>query len=80
MKSKISQRSAKQTRARLTKLVETLADPMAWNWMSSVKSDRDSADKVLGLMAQLGLITHRQHKLGGNIWIVDGKRFGRTKD
>jgi hypothetical protein len=29
-------------------------------------------------MAELGLIEHKQHPMGGDIWIVGDKMFGRT--
>lgn len=62
---------------RLTVLVSELADDMQWNWTRSL-SENDAAMKVLQRMAKLGLIEHRRHPSGGNIWRVNGKLFGRT--
>jgi hypothetical protein len=64
---------------RITQLVAWLADPLGRNW-TRVSSDRDSSDEVLAKMAELGIIGHERHPLGGNVWIVDGRRFGRTSD
>ena len=63
----------------LEKVVANLADPIAWNWAKSI-SEREAADMVLKLMANNGLIGHKQHPLGGNIWIVNGKLYGRTDE
>lgn len=61
----------------LEKLVEELADGMKWNW-TRMCSNRDAADVVLARMAQLGMIQKAAHPLGGHIWIVNGKLYGRT--
>lgn len=59
-------------------LVATLADEMQWNWTRQGLSERCAADAVLRLMAQLGLIEHQRHPSGGDVWTVNGKRYGRT--
>jgi hypothetical protein len=42
-------------------------------------SERDAADKILHKMAELGLIKHTQHPLGGDIWRAGNQIFGRTE-
>lgn len=61
----------------LERVVEDLADPYRWSWMTMSRY-RDSADSVLKLMASEGLIEQSEHPLGGFIWRVNGKLFGRT--
>jgi hypothetical protein len=41
-------------------------------------SERDAADAVLDLMAQLGIIWQEEHPLGGRVWIFNSRLFGRT--
>lgn len=74
-RSKVSRSNSADPR--ILKLVKQLADPIKWNWAETA-SERDAADKVLMLMAKLGLVKHKEHPLGGNVWIVDGQLFGRT--
>lgn len=62
---------------RLEVVVADLADPMEWNWTRQGLSERDAADGVLRLMVRSGLIEHRRHPLGGDIWKVNGKLYGR---
>lgn len=65
---------------RLEVVVADLADPMEWNWTRQGLSERDAADGVLVLMVRAGLIEHRRHPSGGNIWKVNGKLYGRLDD
>jgi hypothetical protein len=67
----------KDLRPKVLKLVEELADPIKWNWTRTA-SHRDAADAVLRDLARLGIIEHREHKLGGHVWIFEGQIFGRT--
>lgn len=60
----------------LEEVVAVLADANNWNW-TRMMSERNAADCVLGLMARVGLIKEKDHKLGGKIWTVNGKKFGR---
>jgi hypothetical protein len=41
-------------------------------------SERCAADAVLERMAALGLIGCDEHPLGGRVWKVNGRRYGRT--
>lgn len=68
-----------ESRAALTALTAWLADEHVWSW-ARAGSDRDAAIAVLMKMAELGLIKHRAHRYGGDIWTVNGKSYGRTKD
>lgn len=68
---------AKKVDPKLVALVQQLADELKFNWMRTT-SHRDAADCVLELMAKLGLIEHKRHPMGGDIWIVGDKMFGRT--
>lgn len=61
----------------IERLVSNLADPMAWNWTRQGWDERSAADKVLGIMAKLGLILYRQHPLGGHVWEINGRIYGR---
>lgn len=61
----------------LESTVAKLADEMEWNWTRQGLSERCAADMVLRLMAREGLIEHENHPLGGNIWKVNGKLYGR---
>jgi hypothetical protein len=70
-------RAKKMVDPKLVALVEQLADELKFNWMRGT-THRDAADRVLALMAELGLIEHKQHPMGGDIWIVGDKMFGRT--
>ena len=65
------------TAARVAPLVRWLADGYEWSWMRSV-SERCAADAVLERMAALGLIGCDEHPLGGRVWKVNGRRYGRT--
>ncbi len=58
-------------------LTQHLADVQAWNW-KRMACERIAANAVLRKMAELGMIKHRNHPMGGDIWIVDGQVFGRT--
>lgn len=60
----------------IEELVKYLSDPYKWNW-TVMHSDEQSARRVLNKMAEIGLIKHRYHKLGGDIWEINGKKFGR---
>lgn len=64
---------------KLEELVKWLADPMENNWCH-MHDDRAAADCVLAKMAELKLIKHKQHRHGGNIWTVNGNKYGRTED
>ncbi len=70
-------KTAIDTQEALQKLVKELSDGTEWNWIH-MSSDRDAADQVLSRMAELGLIRHEIHPLGGHIWIINGQMFGRT--
>lgn len=61
-------------------VVAVLADPMAWNWCENFGNKRQAADAALDLMARMGLIEHHQHPLGGNIWKVGEKSYGRIDE
>lgn len=56
--------------------VEELANDYKWNWRR-MSSDRSAANAVLQRLAELEIIKHQEHPLGGHIWIVDGMLFGR---
>lgn len=60
-------------------VVENLSDGYKWNW-TRVMSHRDAADAALRLLANEGLIEQADHPLGGQIWRVNGKLFGRTDE
>lgn len=62
---------------KLQRVVKDLADGIAWNWCN-MASHRAAADACLTLMANEGLIEHRYHPMGGNVWRVNGKLYGRT--
>lgn len=62
----------------LERLVANLADPYVWSWTRQGWDERSAADKVLRLMAKLDLIGFRQHPLGGDIWEINGRIYGRT--
>ncbi len=64
--------------AKLEKLVAYLADESEFNWTHS-HTDRTTADAILSEMVRQNIIGHRGHPLGGHIWIVNGKEFGRTE-
>jgi len=66
------------TRARLVKLVQSLAEEDDWKWVLGT-TDHVAADRVLRLLANAGLIEHRKHPKGGNTWIIDGQMFGQTE-
>lgn len=66
-------------RPKFEQLVQWLADEMIWNW-TRAGSDRAAADTVLEKMADLKLIRHTEHKFGGNVWHLNGRRYGRTRD
>ncbi len=70
-------RRSKLVDSSILELTKHLADEKAWNWRSTT-SQRDAADAVLHKMAELGLIKHKDHPLGGDIWIVGDQIFGRT--
>lgn len=61
----------------LERVVEGLADGYKWNW-SRMMSHRDAADCVLDTLAKLGLIEQIEHPLGGTVWRVGKRLFGRT--
>lgn len=63
----------------LEKVVANLADRYAWNW-TNMSSHRNAADACLELLAREGLIEQCEHPLGGQVWRVNGKLFGRTDE
>jgi hypothetical protein len=67
---------SESTKQKILKLTKWLSDRQAWNW-TRMSPDEDAADRVLMRMAELGLIEHENHRLGGDIWIAGGQKFGR---
>lgn len=63
--------------AALERVVEGLADGYKWNW-TRMMSHRDAADCALDVLAKLGLIEQIDHPLGGTVWRVGNRLFGRT--
>ena len=41
-------------------------------------SRNSAADQVLKLMARNGIIEHRKHPMGGDVWRINGHLYGRT--
>lgn len=63
--------------AALERVVADLSDVRRWTW-TLVLSYRDAADAALRVLAREGLIEQFAHPMGGKIWRVNGKLFGRT--
>jgi hypothetical protein len=61
---------------RLERVVANLADPIEWNW-TRMMSHRDAANCMLALLSIEGLIEHANHPLGGSIWRLGDRMFGR---
>lgn len=71
--------ATKPLEEKLQQLVENLADPHEWNW-TRLTTRRDAADDMLREMAELGIIQHQRHPLGGDVWLVGDKIFGRVDE
>jgi len=63
--------------AGLTELVAVLADGYNWSWTRMI-SERNAADAFLSLLARYGFIETIDHPLGGHVWRVGDKLYGRT--
>lgn len=74
----VSADDATRQKEALERFVANLADPMKWNWCNQFHNARDAADHALALMARLNLIEHRAHPMGGDIWQINGRIYGRT--
>lgn len=64
-------------KANLERVVADLTDATTWSW-AYMSSNWDAAQAVLRLMARNGLIEWKTHPMGGDIWRVNGKLYGRT--
>jgi hypothetical protein len=65
------------TQDALERVVKNLSNHRRWNW-AYVCSHRDAADGLLKVLSDEGLIECVNHPLGGSVWRVNGKLFGRT--
>lgn len=61
----------------IERLVSELSNGFEYNW-TKMWSQRDAADHFLTLLAEVKLIDHCYHPMGGSVWKINNKLFGRT--
>ena len=65
------------TDAALEKVVADLTNAHRWPWTNMISMET-AAREMLILMRAHGLVEGRRHPFGGDVWLINGKLFGRV--
>lgn len=58
-------------------MIENIIEELlTWPWQRMISCE-DAAHKILALMAKEEMLERRMHDLGGYVYLVNGKLFGR---